>query len=177
MQTALVIIAMQGYQDVELQGTREALAEAGCVVVLGSTEAGICRGKFGGREQSAVALRDVHVSAYDRIAYIGGPGAGTLWKDAEAVRIAREAAEKGMPLGAVCIAPTVLAEAGVLKGKRATVWNPSSGSGQAPSGSPADFLRERGADYTGEAVTVDGMIVTGNGPDAARAFGEALGRL
>ena len=37
-----------------------------------------------------------------------------------------------------------------------------------------DDLRARGAIWTGEPVTVDGRIITGNGPEAASAFGETV---
>ncbi|MEK7136703.1 MAG: DJ-1/PfpI family protein, partial [Patescibacteria group bacterium] len=77
-------------------------------------------------------------------------------------------------LGAICIAPTILARAGVLRGKKATVWDPSTGSGQVALPTPSQVLRECGAQYTGEAVTVDGKIVTANGPAAAEEFGRRL---
>ena len=76
MKKSLLIIAQQGFQDVELDGTRKGLVDAGFSIVLASTEAGECTGKFGGKETATVALRDVNVADYDRIAFIGGPGAG-----------------------------------------------------------------------------------------------------
>lgn len=74
-----------------------------------------------------------------------------------------------MPLGAICIAPTILAKAHVLEGRRATVWNVDEKQSQ--------LLEKYGAEYTGEAVTIDGNIVTGNGPKAAVEFGKALAAL
>lgn len=164
MSSVLLIIAKQGFQDVELEGTKKGLGDVS--VTIGSAEVGDCVGKFGGIVTADIALRDVNVSSYGRIAYIGGPGAGALKDDPDALRIAREAIAKKMPLGAICIAPTILAAAGVLDGKNATVWN--------KDGEQSVFLEKHGAHYTGEDVTVDGFIVTGNGPDAAVAFGEAL---
>ena len=163
---ALVIIAQEGFQDKELEGTRNGLLAAGFEVVLASTEAGSCVGKFGSTEQAQIALKNVDVSKYDRIAYIGGPGAGKLKDDQDAKRIAVETVEAGKPLGAICIAPTILAAAGGLKGKKATVWD--------ENGEQKRFLTKHGATYTGEPVTVDGLIVTGNGPEAAEEFGKAM---
>lgn len=164
--TALLIIAQHGYQDHELVGTRDGLTGVGFDVVLASSAAGACTGKFGGVEQAAIALKDVQAGDYDRIAFIGGPGAAAYAKDTEALRIAREAVGAGKPLGAICIAPTVLAAAGVLQGKRATVWNEDDAQ--------EAVLTAAGAMYTGEPVTIDGMLVTGNGPKAAEAFGKAF---
>jgi protease I len=38
------------------------------------------------------------------------------------------------------------------------------------------MLEGKGAKYTGKSVEVDGNIITGNGPDAAREFGRAIAK-
>lgn len=169
MSTALIVIAQQGFQDQEYAGTRKGLEDAGYVITVASTQAGLCTGKFGGKEQASLALKDVDVSTFEKIAFIGGPGAAALADNEEAKRIARDAVSQGKILGAICIAPTILARAGVLKGKRATVWD--------SGGEQVSLLEEEGAVYTGEDVTVDGKIVTGNGPAAAEEFGKVLAGL
>lgn len=166
MRTALVIIAQEGYQDREFEATRDALQGAGFEVSIASVEAGLCKGKLNGSERADVALKDVNVAAFDRVAFIGGPGAHLLIAEPEALRIARDTVQAGKILGAICIAPTILAEAGVLRGKRATAWN--------EDGLQEPFLRAHGAVFTDEEVTVDGRLVTGNGPLAAPAFGKAF---
>ena len=166
MPPALLIIAQNGYQDVELDGTRKGLLEANFEVVLGSTKKGPCVGKFGGEEKATVAMKDVKVSDYDRIAFIGGPGAGNLWQDNDAKRIAKDAADANMILGAICIAPKILAAAEVLTGKKATVWN--------EDGDQEGFLAMHDVHYTGETVTIDENIITANGPKAAVEFGKKL---
>ncbi|HLD32506.1 MAG TPA: DJ-1/PfpI family protein [Candidatus Peribacteraceae bacterium] len=166
MSKALVIIAQEGYQDRELEGTRNGLLSAGFDIVLASGETGDCRGKFGGTERAALALRDAEVGDYDRVVFIGGPGAISLASDPDALRLAQETVRAGKPLGAICIAPTILAKAHVLEGRRATVWD--------SAGEQAGILEQYGAEYTGEPVTVDGIVVTANGPDAAEEFGKTI---
>ncbi|MEW6555715.1 MAG: DJ-1/PfpI family protein [Actinomycetota bacterium] len=61
------------------------------------------------------------------------------------------------------LAPVILAEAGVLQGRRATAI--PSVEGRMIAG---------GADYVYEDVVVDGNIVTGCAPHASRAFGKQL---
>lgn len=170
MKAALVIIAKQGYQDVELDGTLKALKSQGFEVTLASTLAGPCVGKFGGTRLATMGLKDVDVSAFDRVAYIGGPGASRFIENADALRIARESTKAGIVLGAICIAPTILAKAGVLKGKQATVWDDGKGEQIAA-------LKAAGARYTANEVTVDGLLVTGNGPNAAEEFGRTFATL
>ena len=169
MKKALLIIAKQGFQDVELQGTRDGLTDADFDVILASTEAGPCIGKFGGEEDAAIVLKDVNVKDYDRIGFIGGPGAAQLWQNAEAKRIAQDTVKAKKPLGAICIAPKILAAAEVLVGKKATVWNEDDDQ--------AGFMALHDCEYTGEDVTVDGLIVTGNGPKAAEEFGRVFAGL
>ena len=165
----LIILAKEGFQDHEYEGAREGLEDAGYSITVASTEVGTCAGKYGATEEATVSLKDVDVSQYDKVAFIGGPGAAALMDDADAHRIARETLEQGKKLGAICIAPTILARAGVLKGKKATVWD--------SGGEQAAILEEEGASYTGEDVTVDGDIVTANGPLAAEEFGRVLAGL
>lgn len=169
MKPALIIIAQEGFQDVEFAGTKQGLEAAGFPVVIASTEAGECTGKFGGKETASIALRDVVVTDYDRIAFIGGPGAHALVDNFDALNVARTTVEAGMPLGAICIAPKILANAGLLKGKNATVFD--------TDGANEQFLIRHGAEYTGKPVTVDGHIITANGPDAAVEFGKTFAAL
>ena len=61
--------------------------------------------------------------------------------------------------------PVVLANAGVLDGKKAT--------GHTAQGADK-ILMEKGCEYTGESVTVDGNIITGFGPSSADSFAVAI---
>ena len=169
MRHALIIIAKEGFQDKEYAETRSGLESGGYEITVASTEAGECKGKFGGLEVSKVALNDVDATQFDVIAFIGGPGATALADNEDAKRIARDAVRFQKKLGAICIAPIILARAGVLKGKKATVWD--SGGAQAA------LLASKGASYTGDSVAVDGNIVTANGPEAAEEFGRELAAL
>ena len=167
---ALVIIAQHGYQDIELEGTRKGLEAAGFEIIVASKEAGPCVGKFNGHVQAMTALRDVKIADYDRIVFIGGPGAGALAKDSDALRVAKGGVASGKPVGAICIAPTILAAAGVLKGKKVTGWDDGEGT-------QIRFLEAHGAIFVDQSVVTDGMLVTGNGPEAAILFGQTLAKL
>lgn len=167
---ALVIIAAQGFQDKEFEGTRNGLIDGNFDIVLGSTDRGPCTGKFGSKLEATVALRDCSIADYDRVAFIGGPGAHKLADDTDAQNIARATVAANKPLGAICVAPTILAKAGVLKGKNATVWDDGEGT-------QINLLKFHGAVYTDKSVVTDGIIVTGNGPEAAEEFGKVFASL
>ena len=162
---ALLIVSKSDFEDVEYTKPRKAFDDAGLVCTVASTKTGTLKGRKGTRVQSDLELKDVVVADYDAVVIIGGNGIKKLWQDEDAARIVREAAEQGKVLAAICAGPGILAYADVLNGKKATA-NPKSGA--------KPIMVEHGCDYTGERVTVDGTLVTGNGPDASQAFGEAV---
>ncbi len=166
---ALLIIATDGYQDQELKDTKAALESQGVIVTVAAKQKGICKGKLGGTAQAMFGLSEISVDRYDGFVFIGGPGAAMYIKDSAALRIARDAHSKRKVLAAICIAPTILAAAGALKDRKATVWN--------EDGSQSAILAKAGAKYTGEALTVDGLCITANGPAASTAFGLKIAEL
>lgn len=164
---ALLVVAQKDYQDLEYARTRAELERGGLEVTVAGGEGGACTGTSGGSVQNALPLKQAKVAAFDLVAFIGGPGAEAYVRHPEALRIAHETAVAGNPLGAICIAPLILAKARVLEGKRATVWDDGQGTQEG-------ILEQAGAIVTGDSVTRDGMIVTGNGPDASEEFGRTL---
>ena len=166
MKRTLLIIAQKDYQDHEYGAPKKILEDAGIEVVTASKQMGVCHGAFGGSTEATVAIADINVSDYDAIIFIGGAGAVNYQHDVQAHLTAQEAVNRGKLLGAICIAPTILAYAGVLEGKKATVWN--------QDGKKAEILIKNGATFIDEAVVVDGKIVTANGPPAAEMFGKKI---
>lgn len=170
MKKALLIIARSGFQDKELAAVRDALIAAGFVVELGSNKKGLCTGKFGSTEEALYGFEEIDLGNFDRVCFIGGPGAIEIADDAIAQHLTRSIVRSGKPLGAICIAPTILAKGGALKGRKATVWDDGKGT-------QIDLLDRCGAEYVNEPVVTDGLIVTGNGPEAAVEFGKVFAAL
>jgi protease I len=162
----LMIIAPKNFRDEELQDPKLELEAAGASVTIASKKTGSIRGMLGARVDSEVALDDVNVDDYDAIIFVGGIGASTYFNDGRALSITKDAFRKGKKICAICIAPVILANAGVLKGKRATSFE----------GEYKRALEARGATYTGTSVEVDGNVVTAFGPAAAREFGRTIAR-
>ncbi len=101
---------------------------------------------------------------YDMLVLPGGlPGADHLNDDPRIIRLIQQMAADGKYTCAVCAAPRALANAGVLQDKRATSY-PGT----------LDQMKIPGMTYTGEAVTIDGKIITGRGPGVAIDFALAL---
>ena len=108
-------------------------------------------------------VSQINVDDYDAVIFVGGPGARQYFNDPAALKIARDAAQKGKVLAAICIAPTVLAKANLLNGVKATAFPTEVVS-----------LQNAGARYTAAAVERDGLIITANGPAAAAMFAKEI---
>lgn len=161
----LMVIAPENFRDEEYLEPRRILENKGCVVTVASTTTKPARGMLGMTVTPDTTIDRVRAGDYDAVLFVGGNGAEVLFGDRRAHLLAREAAAGSGTLGAICVSPTILANAGVLRGKRATVWPAQSGS-----------LAKGGASYTGQPVETDGRIVTADGPQSATRFGEALVR-
>lgn len=161
----LMVIAPENFRDEELLHTREELERAGARVTVAST-ASPARGMLGARVTPDLKLEEVRVEDYDAVVFVGGVGASSYFNHERALSLARGAQARGKLTCAICIAPVILANAGVLEGKRATVFD----------GEFVRMLESKGARYTGKSVEVDGRVVTANGPMAAREFGKTIAR-
>lgn len=163
-----MIIAFRDFRDEEYFIPKQTLETAGAEIITISTSFGKAIGKLGGEAEINILLKDLKVADYDAILFIGGPGAANYIEDKVCHKIAGEAVENNKVLGAICIAPVILAKAGVLDGKKATVWS------SVMDKSAIKILEENGAIFQKDSVVVDGEIVTGNGPGAAKEFGEKI---
>jgi len=160
---AALIVASQNFRDEELFETKRALDAAAVQTVTASTRIGIIMGALGNIAEANILVGQLRVEDYDAIIFIGGPGAVEYAANPAALNLAREAVRQRKILAAISTAPTILANAGVLTGVRAT-----------------SFLSERnrlilaGAVYTGIPVEQDRLIITGSGPAASIQFGRAI---
>lgn len=155
-----MIIAQDGFRDEELFVPKEIFQVNGIKVVIASSSINTCKGMLGGMVEPDIKLADINVDDYSAILFVGGIGAKQYWNDPLAHRIIQSAYKKGKIIGAICIAPVILANAGILKDKKATVWPSEKGR-----------LIKQGAIYTGAGVEQDGNIITADSPGSAEGFG------
>ena len=161
-----MIIAFQDFRDEELFIPRNILSGEGADITIVSTKKGQAVGSYGGVVNVDTTLDEI--GDYDAIVFIGGSGAFQYIDDNKCHKIIQDANDKGVVIGAICIAPIILAKAEILKGKKATVWSNNTDK------TAIKIFKEEGVKYEDKAVVKDGNIVTANGPVAARQFAEAL---
>ena len=163
MKRVLMVIAPETFRDEEYEHPKEVLESRGAEVVTASVEKGTCTGKLGATAEATVRVAEADALDYDAVIFVGGAGAKVYFEDPFAHALARATREEDRVLAAICIAPSILANAGLLQG-----WPTSAFE------SERENLEAHGAIWTDEPVTVEGHTITANGPDAARAFGEAI---
>jgi protease I len=164
--SVLMIIASNNFRDEEYLHPREVLENEGAKITIASSTKKEATGMLGTKVVPDILIDEVDIDDYDAVIFVGGSGANEYWENEKAHEIAKKAYEKSKVIGAICIAPVTLARAGLLKGKKATVYT-----------SEIENIKKEGAIYTGNSVEVDGKIVTGDGPSAAKEFGEKIAEL
>jgi len=163
-----MIVAFRGFRDEEYFVPKKILEEGGVEVKTVSNEKGRARGVGGGDTEVNLLVKDLNQADFEAVVFVGGGGCLENLDNEDSYRVAREAVSQNKVLAAICISPVILAKAGVLREKKATVWS------SALEKSPIEILEENGAVYEAGPVVKDGKIITANGPSAAQEFGEVI---
>jgi protease I len=164
-----MVVAPRGFRDEELFVPRGRFEAEGATVEVASPEPGHAQGMLGAEIAPDLLVKDVEAARYVAIVVVGGRGAPeALWENGPLHALLRTAARAGTVVAAICLAPVALARAGLLAGVRATVF--------ADPGAKKEMLRG-GALFIDDDVVVDRTVVTASGPDAARAFADAIIRV
>lgn len=167
-ESRILIIATDGFEQSELFDPRQALIDAGAEVVLASPEAdpiqGMKHDEKGDTITPEITLDAVKVEEYDGLLLPGGvANPDTLRMNEKAMAIIRTFAQSGKPVAAICHAPWLLIEAGVVSGRTMTSWP-----------SVRTDLANAGAQVVDQAVAIDGNIITSRKPDDIPAFVDAF---
>ena len=160
----VAVFVEQDFEDVELAGPRDALAEAGAEVVMVGPTAGVrYRGK-----KSLVVAADVAASAaladeFDALVIPGGHAPDRMRLRRPMVDLARGMMQADRIVAAIGHGPQVLISAEVLDGRTLTCF-PSFGID----------VRNAGGLYVDRPVAVDGNLITSRKPEDLPKFNKAL---
>ena len=163
MARVLLVVAPTMFRDEELFEPMEQLRTAGHRFVVASLQRGACRGMLGGAVLATESLSSVDPRRFDAVAFVGGAGTRVLFDDPGALKLARAFYDARKPTAAICLAPMILANAGVLEGREATV-----------AATEREEIEALGAHYQHPGVVTDGNVLTASEPREARAFGRQL---
>lgn len=162
----LMIVAPEDFTEQEYFETRRIFDQAKAKVTVASIEKGIALGHDGARIKVDAAIRELAPEQFEGIVIVGGMGAVNSLSKSESLRnLLRAACDQHKVVAAICIAPLILAKAGLLRNKQATCYS---------AGPIIAELTRNGAIYKNEDVLQAERIITANGPEASAAFGKRI---
>jgi 4-methyl-5(b-hydroxyethyl)-thiazole monophosphate biosynthesis len=158
----VVILLAEGFEEVEAVAIIDVLRRAEIEV----TSAGLHEGPVTSARKIIVlpdtVIDKIRTEDFDMVVLPGGqPGADNLNNDARVRTLLSEFHKKGKLTGAICAAPYVLANAGILEGKHATSY-------------PTYKDKLGNVMYEEKTVVEDGNVMTSRGPGTALCFGLSI---
>lgn len=159
MKKRVICLLADGFEEIEVVTPVDLLRRAEVEVVIAAMGGKTATGRGGIRIEADTLLADVQASSFDLLFIPGGPGVGDLREDGRAAGLAREFAAAGKPVAAICAAPLILMDAGLLVGRRFTAYH---------------SVREELGGGLDDRVVVDGEIITSRGAGTALDFALAL---
>jgi len=165
MAKVLMVVAQKNFRDEELLIPQEMLKTEGHDVKVASLARAKAFGMLGASVMPDMAVHEANPDFFDAIIIVGGSGSPALAESEDVLGLIQNANARNKIISAICLGPMALARAGVLAGKKATIFKTEDS---------LKVLKQGGAKYSGEDVTVDGRVVTACGPEAANEFARAL---
>ena len=156
------ILLAPGFEEAEALVPADLLRRAGIQTALTGVEDQMVAGSHdivvrADRVIAQVDLRDAEMIVLPG----GGCGVQNLREHPAVAALAQEAVDRGIPLAAICAAPTLLGEWGMLKGRRATCY-------------PGMEEKLTGGQAEDASVVADRNLITGRAAGSAFEFGLAL---
>lgn len=168
MTQRIMILSTNGFEQSELIDPKANLEAAGYETVVVSPESGTITGwdqkDWGQSVKVDLTLDEAKSEDFDALVLPGGQmNPDILRMNEKAVQMVREFCEAGKPVAAICHAPWLLVEAGVVNGKNMTAWP-----------SIRTDLTNAGANVMDRQVVVDNNLITSRMPDDIPAFSNAI---
>ena len=158
----VAVLLADGFEEVEAMAIIDVLRRADITVVIAGLHAGHIESARNVKVIPDTTIDMIRADNFDMLVLPGGqPGADNLNADERVKDLIREFYDKGKLTGAICAAPYVLANAGVLEGRQATAY-------------PTFKDRLGNALYQDKNVVIDGKVFTSKGPGTALHFGVAI---
>lgn len=152
----------QGSEDLEAITVLNILRRAGIEAISASLDGQAIRGSRGTVIVPDTSLDEALKRDFDMVVLPGGqPGTNNLKADTRIIKLVQDMAAEGRYVCAICAAPSILATAGLLDGKRATSFPGALDAFPHVSRQP-------------QAIVEDGKLITSRGPGTAMDFALTL---
>lgn len=155
MKKSVLCLLVDGFEEIETVTPVDVLRRADIKVTIAALATKTATGKNGIQLVADAMLDDVDESDFDLLLIPGGPGVAALRNDGRPTKLAAQFGAKHKPVAAICAAPLVLLDAGLLAGKKFTAYH---------------SVREELGGGLDERVVIDGHIITSRGAGTALDF-------
>lgn len=154
----IIVPFAPGFEEIEAVTIVDILRRVYLEVVTVHLGSNPVEGSHGMQVTADLSIDEINADETDVVVLPGGmPGSVNLREDERVINLLQKVYSAGKPVAAVCAAPIVLAHAGLLEGKKVTVY-------------PGNEDAMGGARLTDSPVEQDGRIITGRGPGCAIPF-------
>jgi protease I len=167
-QAKILIMATDGFEQSELMVPQKKLAEAGATVVVAAPKSRMEQNSIRGWNKKDWGesvkvdrnLEDVDPAAFDALVLPGGQiNPDKLRTEPKAIEIIRAFYDSGKIVAAICHAPWLLIEAGVIKDRQCTSYH-----------SIKTDVKNAGGEWRDESVVNDQGLITSRNPGDLDAF-------
>jgi 4-methyl-5(b-hydroxyethyl)-thiazole monophosphate biosynthesis len=159
MAEALVILA-PGFEEIEAVTVIDVLRRCGINVTVAGLSPDLVEGAHNIKIIPDKSIEQVYMKDFDVIVLPGGsPGFKNLRQDERVLHIIRKTSDSGKLVTAICAAPAVLSDAGVLKNRRCTIYPGMENE-----------VEKEGGKFLEDFVVVDGNVITSRGPATSLLF-------
>ncbi len=158
----LYMFLAEGFEETEAIGSLDVVRRAGIEIkTVGVTGDTVC-GSHGVAVRADISKDQISFDGMTGVILPGGmPGTLNLQKDETVQKAIAYACEKGLMLGAICAAPMIFGELGILEGKNAVCY-------------PGFEEHLKGAKVKDCLCVTDGNIITAKGAGASMLFGAEI---
>lgn len=167
-QAKILIMATDGFEQSELMVPQQKLSEAGATVEIAAPKSRMNPGEIRGWDEKDWGksvkvdkdIESVDPSSYDALVLPGGQiNPDKLRVEPKAIEIIRAFYSSGKVIAAICHAPWLLVEAGVIKDKQCTSYH-----------SIKTDVMNAGGQWRDEMVVTDQGVITSRNPGDLDAF-------
>ncbi len=158
----IYVLLADGFEEMEMIAPLDMLRRAGIEVQTVGITGKVVSGSHGVPVTADLLPEEVKSETAEGVILPGGmPGTTNLQESAFALELVKDCARQGKLVAAICAAPMILGELGLLEGREAVCF-------------PGFEEYLKGATVKDAPVVTDGSIITARGAGAALDFGAAL---
>ncbi len=160
--SAAIVLCPDGFDDTEYNSLKKSLDRYAIRSIVFSSKSGVVKG-MNGTTAKATSITDFRAKDFDAVVFVGGRGLEPYLTNPSIHNIAKNMKKNNKIIAANYWAPVILANAGILAGKKATV-----------TPIEADVLKQKGAKYKDKVIIVDGKLITGNGSATTDLYADVI---